>query len=554
LNQAAEAFLQDVWHRMTEIYERENRRIGELPKPRSLQAGMKDYLRVAWRKPKGGGGYGRIHIDVFEPFDWSDDAYKSEAGSYVQELTDEVLADEVFPAFIERMNRIFLDGPYDPQFFDYRLELVLEFDRDDHVLRLSQVLVNEAKRLRLRQRLDAFIQTKILSDLPVRPAKEDEFFFARLLLNPDLFEQKRENVEPLIRRLGDKLRENPGRAAGWEAECMSAFKAWAQERFLPRYFQRTGDFGMPWVLQEADGRGEPAPDELEFFLYAAQEIGTLEPDTRQQYLELAVQLGSEQAAAFLAHGSGRFESMRRSGRFQGKANDVLQTIEIRILSEEEEAYAEALEYLIDLLKNGFPKGYRFGLKSKEKHFLPLPKLAKSRLHQFFGNALRYPALYPKLAEYAGLAMEEFAWYRDVEPGEKSVMPGTYAVFGLGLCSDAYFELVQQYMKLVDTEHQSMQDGYADAFIEAHGLSVETMPVWVSILLGGSESAKPVKSAPIDSPEYVDALLAELETIKGYPREAVLYRIFGSPGKLAQVAKKASPPLKDKLLRISEWMA
>ncbi len=78
MNQAAEAFLQDVWHRMTEIYERENRRIGELPKPRSLQAGMKDYLRVAWRKPKGGGGYGRIHIDVFEPFDWSDDAYKSE--------------------------------------------------------------------------------------------------------------------------------------------------------------------------------------------------------------------------------------------------------------------------------------------------------------------------------------------------------------------------------------------------------------------------------------------------------------------------------------------
>ncbi len=61
-----------------------------------------------------------------------------------------------------------MDGPYDPQFFDYRLELVLEFDRDDHVLRLSQVLVNEAKRLRLRQRLDAFIQTKILSDLPVR--------------------------------------------------------------------------------------------------------------------------------------------------------------------------------------------------------------------------------------------------------------------------------------------------------------------------------------------------------------------------------------------------
>ena len=554
MNQAAEAFLQDAWQQITDIYEKENQSIGELPKGRKLQAGIKDYLRVAWRKPKLGGGYGRIHIDVFEPFDWSDDSYKFEAGPYVEELTDEILVKEFFPALLERMNRIFLDGPYAPSFFDYRLELVLEFDRGESVLRHSRVLWNEAKRLELQQRLDRFIRTKIMPDLPVRPAKEDEFFFARLLVNPDVFEQKTEKVDPLIRRLGEKLRSNRGRAEGWEAECASAFRGWAEERFLPRYCHRIGKYGMDWSMKEAGESEEPQSEELEFFVYAAQVIGSREPDTRQQYLELAAQLGSEQAAAFLAQGSGRFENMRRSSRFQGKANDVLQTVEFRMLSEEEEAYADALDYLIDLLRDGFPKGYRFGLKSKEKHFLPLPKLAKSRLHQFFGNALRYPALYSRLAEYAELAMEEFAWYRDVEPGEKSVMPGTYAVFGLGLCIDAYFPLVQKYMKLVDTEHQSMQDGYADAFIEAHGLSVETMPVWVSILLGGSESAKQVKSSPIDRPELADALMAELETQEGYQREAVLYRIFGSPGKLAQVVKKASPPLKEKLERMSAWMA
>ncbi|MDR9855060.1 DUF6138 family protein [Paenibacillus sp. VCA1] len=552
MNQAAEAFLQDVWQQITDIYEKENERIGELPKGRKLQAGINDYLRVAWRKPKLGGGYGQFHIDVYEPFDWSDDSYKFEAGPYVEELTDEVLANEFFPALLERMNRIFLDGPYDPRFFDYRLELVFEFDRGESVLRHSRVLRNEAKRLELKQRLETFIQTKIMSDLPVLPAREDEFFFARLLMNPDVFEQKQEKVDPLIRRLSEKLRSNRERAEGWESECASAFRGWAEERFLPRYFHRTGNFGLDWALKEAGEREEPRSGELEFFIYAAQEIGIKEPDTRQQYLELAARLGSEKAERFLNEGSGRFESLRKGSMFQGKANDILQTIDVRILSEEEAAYGEALDYIIDLLKQRFPKGYKLAFKSKEKHYLPLKKLAKSQQHQFFGNALRYPSLYPRLAAYAELAMEEFAWYRDVEPGEKSVMPGTYAVFGLGLYSDAYFPLVEKYMELVDSEHQSMQDDYADAFIEAHGLSAERMPVLVSILLGSGESAKPAKNIPIDRPELADALLAELEAKEDARRETVLYRIFGSSSKLAQAVKKASPPLKDKLERLLAW--
>lgn len=552
MTQAAEAFLQDVWQQITDIYEKENERIGELPKGRKLQAGIKDYLRVAWRKPKLGGGYGQFHIDVYEPFDWSDDSYKFEAGPYVEELTDEVLANEFFPALLERMNRIFMDGPYAPRFFDYRLELVFEFDRGESVLRHSRVLRNEAKRLELKQRLETFIQTKIMSDLPVLPAREDEFFFARLLMNPDVFEQKQEKVDPLIRRLSEKLRSNRERAEGWESECASAFRGWAEERFLPRYFHRTGNFGLDWALKEAGEREEPRSGELEFFIYAAQEIGIKEPDTRQQYLELAARLGSEKAERFLNEGSGRFESLRKGSMFQGKANDILQTIDVRILSEEEAAYGEALDYIIDLLKQRFPKGYKLAFKSKEKHYLPLKKLAKSQQHQFFGNALRYPSLYPRLAAYAELAMEEFAWYGDVEPGEKSVMPGTYAVFGLGLYSDAYFPLVEKYMELVDSEHQSMQDDYADAFIEAHGLSAERMPVLVSILLGSGESAKPAKNIPIDRPELADALLAELEAKEDARRETVLYRIFGSSSKLAQAVKKASPPLKDKLERLLAW--
>ena len=152
-----------------------------------------------------------------------------------------------------------------------------------------------------------------------------------------------------------------------------------------------------------------------------------EPATRLEYLELAKQLGSQQAANYLEKGSGRFESIRKRDVFEGQANDILQTIDIRVLVEEENAYREALYYIIQLLEEGFPKGYKLTLKSKVKNYLPIKKVAKSKLHQFFANCLQYPNLFPLLADYAQLAMEEFAWYQDVEPSEKSAMPSTYAV-------------------------------------------------------------------------------------------------------------------------------
>ena len=43
----------------------------------------------------------------------------------------------------------------------------------------------------------------------------------------------------------------------------------------------------------------------------------------------------------------------------------------------------------------------------------------------------FSELYDKLANYAKVVMKEFEWYQDVEEGEKSLLPGSYAVFGLG---------------------------------------------------------------------------------------------------------------------------
>ncbi|USB33532.1 DUF6138 family protein [Paenibacillus sp. YPG26] len=544
--QAVELFLDEIWNEVMAIYARESRSMGKSKNRSRLQAGMKDYLRVAWRRGKFNWEQGRIHIDVYEPFSWSDHAYQIEAGDYITELTDEQLREEFFPALCGRVDELIRSEEFGAHFFDYQFNVVFEFEREHSVITFQRRLVNEPKLVELKKMLGQFIQTKIMSGLPVLPGEHDLVFFAQHLVNPDLMKQEEKEVDPLIRQLSDKLRQFPKRRDEWIRHYTSAFKHWAQEQFLPRYFDPLGDYGLEWMMKEGTDLSAVDSSELDFFLYAALQIGFSDPDTRQKYLGLAVLLGSKRAQDYLQTGSGKFDSTYRGERMEGKNNDVTQTIEIRILAEEEAAYGEALDYITGLLRQGFPKGYQLKLKSSQKHLLPVKKLAKSKLHQFFANALSYPGLYPKLAEYADNAMEEFAWYGDVEPGEKSVMPGTYAVMGLGLCSEAYFPLVCRYMELVDTEHQMVQDGYAEAFADAHGVQAEHMPVIVSILLGGNEEGTRVKNITIDRPELAEALVQALQGKEDHQVELVLSRIFGNAKKLSTAAKQAQPPLREGL--------
>lgn len=542
MNQAVEAFLNKVWKEITTIYAQESKRINEIKDGSTLQVGVHNYLRVTWRKGKFTWAKGKIHID-FSKLSYSS-SYKLEADTYIMELTDELLTEEFFPALCGLVDDLFRSEELGPRFFDYKFEVVFEFEWENSKLTLNKQLLNEPKLNQLQKTLDHFIQTRILPDSPVLPEEKDVFFFAYHLGNPDLMKQDVEVIDPLVRRLSDKLTTKQELKNGLISRYTLALKKWVNNYFLPQHFTRSDDYGMIWTLKE----DHPSVDarEMDFFLYVALQIGFTETDIPQEYMELAVQLGSKKAADYLKNGSGKFARTYRGELIEGRNNDITQTIEIRILSEEELAYKEALDYIIDLLKQGFSKSYQLKLESSQKNFLPLKELARSELHQFFANALSYPALFPKLAEYADTAMEEYAWYEDVEPSEESVMPGTYAVMGLGLYSEDYFPLVCRYMELVDTEHQLAQDGYAEAFIEAHGVKKELMPVIVSILQGGIDEGTLVKNLIIDSLELAGALFEALKDKEIYECEMVLCRIFESIENLVEETQKAQAPLKEAL--------
>lgn len=535
MDAAVQRFLDDVWNKLMTIYNKESKRISEFISHRPLQAGVKDYLQVAWRD-------GKIHIDIEEPLDWTDSSYKIEAGPYVAELTEERIRTELYPALRKGMEELFLSDTLGPRFFDYRFQIVLTFEMEDEDLKICDQLVNNEKLNQLRQSLQKFITSKIMPDLPVLPNVDDQFFFSRHLINPDLIKQKEDTVAPLIRRLSDKLSSNKERLNEWIGQYTSAMDDWIQNVYLPRYFNRADNYVMEWIPKEDMALMNSNADQLSFFVYAALQIGKTKPDTREQYLKLAVQLGSKQAADYIQRGSGKFSPVFKGKYAEIHNNNVTQTIEVRILAEEEAAYGEVLDHMTELLQKGFPKEYNLKLKSKQKNYLPLKKMAKSGLHRFFAGALTYPALYPKLDAYANIAMEPYAWYKDTEPGEKSVMPGTYAVLGLGLYSREYFSLVSRYMEMVDTEHQMIQDGYAQVFIDAHSVEPKLMPVLIDILLAGNEEARPVKNFVIDRIELAEALLQELLSKEIYQREQVLYRIFGSHEKLKKAANSEKTEL------------
>ncbi|WP_017811984.1 DUF6138 family protein [Paenibacillus shenyangensis] len=538
-----ELLLEETWEQLESLSEREQKRISEFGQRSTLQAGIHDYIRIGYRKGKNNWTSGQMFIEIERPFSWSDSAYPWDTEVDIEAITDEMLIQEWLPALRKRLEPVFYEDQLGSQYYDYKLEVSLYIERAlvEDTLQHTEYWTNESKREALRLAMETFIRDKVESPPPLYPKELDLFFFSELLLNSDIWARRTDRIIELATQLDHKLKPIPKLHAEWDRNLISALRTWANEQWLPVYFDATGSYAQPFSLKvDADSRPVD-PQELELLLYAALCMGRQSADERQQYLEYVAQLGSDKATRYLKEGSGQVESSRKNAHIHGKANDILQLIEIKLLNEDPAAYREAITYLCDLLRQGFPREYKLKLGSKTKLFLSVKGLAKSPLHRLFAAAMLYPELYPLIADYAQLAMQEFAWYNDVEPGEKSVMPGTYAVLGLGLHSDEYFPLLVDYMKLVDTEHQMAHNSYIQTFIETHEVEPRLVPVLAAILLGSGQSARPVKGLADrwNTPELVLALDQQLTSLEDYQQEQLLYLIFGSASKQKKFLQHAS---------------
>ena len=371
--------------------------------------------------------------------------------------------------------------------------------------------------------------------------------------------------------------ENLRRQSRWgeiDHHLLDMLKRELQEK----YFVATGDeddhfWDREYSLKPGI-RAEEVPEPLlRFACYVAVSYKVYGMDF--QYLDtnylfgLVEKVCPDMVKKLREHGTGRLPlslQKRKTEHFTASANDAFATIRITARDSTEECYAEILDYLCAVLEQEeFPRSYSVEFRGKEKIYLPIPGLPKKGVNQLFACAVQHPNLHPAMARYARLAMREFEWYQNLAD-EACAMPGTFAVFALGLEGEPWAPLVTEYLDLCDDEHSSLQGKFLHALIRKFGFQPCTLGVLVrgALSMQWLEPAREFRSL-IANAESLDALLAVKRRFSAYllPEEnedpkfraiawqSLLWAVWGQASENggSKVIKTAPKELKEKYQQV-----
>lgn len=339
------------------------------------------------------------------------------------------------------------------------------------------------------------------------------------------------------------LKEFPYEDAVVFCDAMRQLVGWVEVRYeLEKYIEKQVQERYFIVGEREDGftvfppctvcpelRSEDVDDNLlRFACYVAvchtvygQSFESL---TTEHILGLVSQIRPDMVKDLKANGSGKLPPeirKRKTESMTASANDAFATIRITAKEGTQECYKEVLDYLCEVLEQeAFPDSYSVEFRGVEKIYLPIPGLPKKGINQLFACAVRYPKLHTKIERYAKLAMKEFEFYNNVSD-EQCAMPGTFAVFALGLEGLEWQQLVCDYLELCDDEHSSVQEKFLHVYFKKFGFTDQTMPVLVSGVqsMQGFKPAKDFRTL-IANEESLNALLKIKEHLKDYlPEEA-----------------------------------
>ena len=291
--------------------------------------------------------------------------------------------------------------------------------------------------------------------------------------------------------------------------------------------------------------------------------------TTEHILGLVSQLRPDMVKELKTNGSGKLPpniQKRKTKHLTASANDAFATIRITARDCTEGCCDEALSYLVEVLEQPeFPRSYSIEFRGPEKLYLPIPGLPKKGVNQLFACAVQHPDLHPAIERYARLAMREDEYYENLAD-EFCAMPGTFAVFALGLEGERWAPLVTEYLDLCDDEHSSLQEKFLHALIRKFGFQPWTLGVLVRGALS-MQWLKPAKEfrSLIASAESLDALLAVKRRFSAYllPEEdkdpkfraiawqSLLWAIWGKDSENggSKVIKSAPEELKEKYQQV-----
>ena len=441
-----------------------------------LWEGIVDYFKIKQLRDK---------IEFYT----SDYEYTSESITIAgfHEIPQETVENTIIPALEEQLTQMF----FNPNFyyrFEYKLTLVFKFQFGlGRHFQKELTLEHPERKAELKERLDAYVQKVIYDETAKMKEKEIHSFFDKLFdfeLNGYSEDKVIEILEKGFLLINPKWKKTMEEYL-W---CLLYYSnQWKEQVFVPLYYNVKGeDWSKEYTLKK--DLEVKNVDQAKLNLFIQQALWRIKYkeyswDVRFACEDLeraAKELGSEKAAMYLKKGTGNLPENiihYKDNDIECDANDVFATITIKIKQESAAAYDKALDFIIALLKTDFPRSYEIKFSSKApKQFLDIKGIAKSSTHRFFAQALQYEELHSKIVAYAEAAMKEFEWYNDVEEGEKSCMPGSYAVFGLGLVGEEYFPLVSKYFELLDDEHQMVHKYFISALIDRYEVDENSLPL------------------------------------------------------------------------------
>ena len=447
-----------------------------------LWEGITDYLKIKQRKDK---------IE----FHNTPEEYSGSPSITIKDfdqLPDDFIDNELLPALEEQLTQMF----FNPEFyyrFEYKLTIVFDFlSATGHHARKQLRLEHPERKAELKERLDTYVQKVIYEATEKMKEKEVHTFFDKFF-DFELTGYSEDKVVEILNK-GITLIDPKWKKTLKEYQWCLLYhtREWKEKVFMKLYYKGEDD---DYSLKK--GITPEKVDAHKLNLFVAQALWHIKykeyswdvEDACEDLERAAKELGSKKAAMYLKEGTGILPNelihYKDSDR-ECDANDVFAEISVKIKQESATAYDKALNFIIALLKADFPASYYIKFSSKApKQFLDIKGIAKSPTHRFFAQALQYEDLRPKLVSYAEVAMKEFQWYNDVEEGEKSCMPGSYAVFGLGLIGEEYFPLVSQYFSLLDDEHQMIHKYFVSTLIDRHGVNEKSL----SLICQGITSAQ-----------------------------------------------------------------
>ena len=438
-----------------------------------LWEGITDYLKIKQQKDK-------------ITFSNTPEEYSGSPSITIKDfdqLPNDFIDNELLPALEEQLTQMF----FNPEFyyrFEYKLTLVFDFlSATGHHARKQLRLEHPERKAELKERLDTYVQKVIYEATEKMKEKELHSFFDKLF-DFELTGYSEDKVVEILNKgitLVDPKWKKTLKEYQW---CLLYHtREWKEKVFMKLYYKGEDD---DYSLKK--GITPEKVDAHKLNLFVAQALWHIKykeyswdvEDACEDLERAAKELGSKKAAMYLKEGTGILPNELihyKDSDIECDANDVFAEISVKIKQESATAYDKALDFIIALLNADFPASYYIKFSSKApKQFLDIKGIAKSPTHRFFAQALQYEELRPKLVAYAEVAMKEFQWYNDVEEGEKSCMPGSYAVFGLGLIGEEYFPLVTKYFSLLDDEHQMIHKYFVSALIDRYGVNEKSLPL------------------------------------------------------------------------------